>query len=133
MEISDSVRSALVRKGNELFNLNDIEGAYRCYITASHYGGVERIADHYYYNKKELVKAYRLYKLISKEDSNFGGNERAKIKIEDICKNIANVLRKWLKEDENNSMERPIKNHYYAETENIKEKFYIREEKQEKK
>lgn len=28
MEINDSTRSALIRKGNELFNQEDIDGAY---------------------------------------------------------------------------------------------------------
>ncbi len=28
MEINDSTRSALIRKGNELFNQKDIDGAY---------------------------------------------------------------------------------------------------------
>lgn len=52
MEINDSTRSALIRKGNELFNQKDIDGAYRCYITASYFGGIEKIADYYNFDKK---------------------------------------------------------------------------------
>lgn len=107
MEINDSTRSALIRKGNELFNLNDIDGAYRCYITASYFGGIEKIADYYNFDKKNPIKAMQLYKFILKEDSNLGGNVRAKKKLDILAQSVVKVLRKWLKEDEtyNNSGE----------------------------
>ncbi|ELV06770.1 hypothetical protein H263_02100 [Brachyspira hampsonii 30599] len=100
MEIKDSTRSALVRKGNELFNQKDIEGAYRCYLTASYYGGIEKVADYYNFEKKNIIKAMQLYKFIIKEDSNLGGNVRAKQKLDKLAESVAKVLRKWLKEDE---------------------------------
>lgn len=100
MEIKDSTRSALVRKGNELFNQKDIEGAYRCYITASYYGGIEKVADYYNFEKKNIIKAMQLYKFIMKEDSNLGGNVRAKQKLDKLSESVVKVLRKWLKEDE---------------------------------
>ena len=38
MEINDLTRSALIRKGNELFNQKDIDGAYNfCLTNASSY------------------------------------------------------------------------------------------------
>ncbi len=100
MEIKDSTRSALIRKGNELFNQKDIEGAYRCYLTASYFGGIEKIADYYNFEKKNIIKAMQLYKFILKEDSNLGGNVRAKQKLDKLSESIVKVLRKWLKEDE---------------------------------
>ena len=100
MEIKDSTRSALVRKGNELFNQKDIEGAYRCYLTASYFGGIEKVADYYNFEKKNIIKAMQLYRLIIKEDSNLGGNVRAKQKLDKLSESIVKVLRKWLKEDE---------------------------------
>ena len=100
MEIKDSTSSALVRKGNELFNQKDIEGAYRCYLTASYYGGIEKVADYYNFEKKNIIKAMQLYKFIMKEDSNLGGNVRAKQKLDKLSESVAKVLRKWLKEDE---------------------------------
>ena len=100
MEIKDSTRSALVRKGNELFNQKDIEGAYRCYLTASYFGGIEKVADYYNFEKKNIIKAMQLYKFIMKEDSNLGGNVRAKQKLDKLSESVAKVLRKWLKEDE---------------------------------
>lgn len=100
MEIKDSTRSALVRKGNELFNQKDIEGAYRCYLTASYYGGIEKIADYYNFEKKNIIKAMQLYKFIMREDSNLGGNVRAKQKLSKLSESVVKVLRKWLKEDD---------------------------------
>ena len=100
MEIKDSTRSALIRKGNELFNQKDIDGAYRCYLTASYFGGIEKIADYYNFEKKNIIKAMQLYKFILKEDSNLGGNIRAKQKLDKLSESVAKVLRKWLKEDE---------------------------------
>ena len=100
MEIKDSTRSALIRKGNELFNQKDIEGAYRCYLTASYFGGIEKVADYYNFEKKNVIKAMQLYRLIIKEDSNLGGNVRAKQKLDKLSESIVKVLRKWLKEDE---------------------------------
>lgn len=100
MEINDSTRSALIRKGNELFNQKDIDGAYRCYITASYFGGIEKIADYYNFDKKNPIKAMQLYKFILKEDSNLGGNVRAKKKLDILAQSVVRVLRKWLKEDE---------------------------------
>ena len=112
MEINDSTRSALIRKGKELFNQKDIDGAYRCYITASYFGGIEKIADYYNFDKKNIIKAMQLYKFILKEDSNLGGNVRAKQKLDILAQSIVKVLRKWLKEDEtyNNSNENNINN-----------------------
>ena len=99
MNKNDSTRSALVRKGNELFNQNDIEGAYRCYLTASYYGGIEKVADYYNFEKKNFIKAMQLYKFIMKEDSNLGGNIRAKQKLDKLSESVVKVLRKWLNKD----------------------------------
>lgn len=100
MEINDSTKSALIRKGNELFNQRDIDGAYRCYITASYFAGIEKIADYYNFEKKNPLKAMQLYKFILKEDSNLGGNIRAKKKLDILSQSVVKILRKWLKEDE---------------------------------
>lgn len=135
MDINESTKTALIRKGNELFNSRDIEGAYRCYKTSSYYSGIERIADYYYFTENNIIKAYRLYKQILREDSNLGGNVRAKKKIDEICISIVKIIRKWLKEDEEiNKKESAPKRQYYASVNKNTEKFYIQENssKQEK-
>lgn len=100
MSIDDKTKSALIRKGNELFNERKIEEAYRCYITASYFGGIEKIADYYNFESKNFIKAMQLYKFILKEDSNLGGNIRAKQKLDTLSQSIAKVLQKWLNDDE---------------------------------
>lgn len=105
MSIDDKTKSALIRKGNELFNERKIEEAYRCYLTASYFGGIEKIADYYNFESKNFIKAIQLYKFILKEDSNLGGNIRAKQKLDTLSQSVAKVLQKWLNDDEtfNNS------------------------------
>lgn len=105
MSIDDKTKSALIRKGNELFNERKIEEAYRCYLTASYFGGIEKIADYYNFESKNFIKAMQLYKFILKEDSNLGGNIRAKQKLDTLSQSVAKVLQKWLNDDEtfNNS------------------------------
>lgn len=105
MSIDDKTKSALIRKGNELFNERKIEEAYRCYLTASYFGGIEKIADYYNFEGKNFIKAMQLYKFILKEDSNLGGNIRAKQKLDTLSQSVAKVLQKWLNDDEtfNNS------------------------------
>lgn len=99
IEMSDKDRTVLVRRGNELFNNRDIKGALLCYIQASYFGGIERVADYYYFDEKNYVVAYRLYKKILKEESNLGGNIRAKKKTDEISLLFVKAIRKWLKED----------------------------------
>lgn len=100
MSIDDKTKSALIRKGNELFNERKIEEAYRCYLTASYFGGIEKIADYYNFESKNFIKAMQLYKFILKEDSNLVGNIRAKQKLDTLSQSIAKVLQKWLNDDE---------------------------------
>lgn len=100
MSIDDKTKSALIRKGNELFNERKIEEAYRCYLTASYFGGIEKIADYYNFESKNFIKAMQLYKFILKEDSNLGGNIRAKQKLDTLSQSIAKVLQKWLNDYE---------------------------------
>ena len=42
----------------------------------------------------------QLYKFILKEDSNLGGNIRAKQKLDTLSQSISKVLQKWLNDDE---------------------------------
>ena len=99
MKIDESTKIALIRKGNELFNNKDIDSAYIFYITANYFAGIEKIAYYYNFEKKNIIKAMQLYKFILKEDSNLGGNIRAKSKLDSLSKSVIKVLRKWLDED----------------------------------
>jgi len=127
MEINDSTKVALIRKGNEFFNLRQIDEAYRCYITASYFAGIERIAD-YYHDEKNTVKAYRLYKYIQKNESSIDGSVRIKKKIENIALVFVKVIREWVKKDSN--IKKPDREYNASKTKEAsdqKNKFHTRE------
>lgn len=127
MKIDDSTKVSLIRKGNELFNLKRIDDAYRCYVTASYFSGIERIAD-YYHDEKNTVKAYRLYKYIQKNESSIEGSVRIKKKIENIALTFVKVIREWTKKDSNTK--KPDREYNISKTKETldqKNKFHIRE------
>lgn len=102
-KISDKHDKAeIIRKGNELFNKGDIILAYKCYCMADYSAGIEKIADHFFYNEKNPAKAIVLYKKISSKNdgSNMGGNIRVKQKLEYVALKIVEIIRQWNKEDD---------------------------------
>ena len=98
MEINDSMKVSLIRKGNEFFNSKKLDEAYRCYITASYLSGIERIAD-YYNDEKNTIKAYRLYKYIQKNEKSIEGSVRIKKKVEAMALLFVKAMREWTKKD----------------------------------
>jgi hypothetical protein len=58
--IDGARKAALNRKGNEMFNSGDIEGARRIFLTTGYTDGLVRIGDHYKAQGKEL-DALRMY------------------------------------------------------------------------
>lgn len=125
MEITNAMKTSLIRKGNELFNIGKIDEAYRCYLTVSYFTGIERVADYYNYDKKEYLRAYRLYRMLTKEGSNLGGNVRVKGKIEDITKHFIQAIRKWMSEDVVSNNDKPKRTYYSIESSsNGKDKFH---------
>ncbi len=95
-EITNSKdRADFIRKGNELFNKGDIVLAYKCYTMADYSAGIEKIADHYFYNEKSPAKAIVLYKKLAKDT----GNERVQEKLDEVAQKIVKVIRKWVAED----------------------------------
>lgn len=55
-------KAKLNRRGNELYNKNDINAAERIFITTGYSDGLSRIGD-YYANKNEKLKALKFYHL----------------------------------------------------------------------
>lgn len=53
-------RSALIRKGNELFNNGNIQTSKRIFLTTGYSDGLERIGD-YYRDKGDILEALRMY------------------------------------------------------------------------
>ncbi|MDR2730046.1 MAG: hypothetical protein LBB81_04010 [Treponema sp.] len=58
--IDGSQKAALNRKGNQLFNSGDIEGARRIFITTGYSDGLSRVGD-YYKSQNRILDALRMY------------------------------------------------------------------------
>ncbi len=59
-QIDSASRSALIRKGNTLFNDGDIQTAQRIFITTGYSDGLERVGD-YFREKGDILEALRMY------------------------------------------------------------------------
>ncbi|MFP4375901.1 MAG: hypothetical protein ACLFP4_02555 [Spirochaetales bacterium] len=86
--LSGEQRSALIRKGNELFNRGAIEQARRVFLTARYTDGLIRIGDHYL-KKNDHLEAFRMYWLAPEPR-----------KAEYLIERMAGVVRSWLQESE---------------------------------
>ncbi len=85
--LSSSQRSALIRKGNELFNSGDFETAKKIFITTSYSDGLIRMGDHYK-KKGDPVEAIKMYSIAP-----------AKEKLDQMLEQAAGIISRWLKEE----------------------------------
>jgi hypothetical protein len=58
--IESATKAALNRKGNELLNAGDVEGARRIFLTTGYSDGIARVGDHYLKEGRSL-DALRMY------------------------------------------------------------------------
>jgi hypothetical protein len=58
--IDGSQKAALNRRGNQLFNSGDVEGARRIFITTGYSDGLSRVGD-YYKSQNRILDALRMY------------------------------------------------------------------------
>jgi hypothetical protein len=86
--LSKEQRAALIRKGNQFFNLGDIEKAKRIFLTTSYSDGLIRIGQKYEQQNRH-VEALRMYWLAPAAD-----------KRDALIETMASIVRKWLKETE---------------------------------
>jgi hypothetical protein len=80
-------KSALIRKGNELFNSGQIEQAKRVFLTTGYTDGIVRIGDHYYKTQR-FLQALQMY--IIAPDA---------MKRNQLVEKMAKVVQNWLAED----------------------------------
>jgi len=59
-KIESSQKAALNRRGNQLFNNGDVEGARRIFMTTKYSDGLSRVGD-YYKSKNRPIEALRMY------------------------------------------------------------------------
>ena len=94
--MSSSRRTALVRKGNELFNSGEIEKAKRVFLTTRYGDGLGRVGD-YYFEHNQPLEALQMYWLAPAPD-----------KVELLIEKVASVVHSWLQEEEGTDEERGI-------------------------
>ncbi|MCL2720084.1 MAG: hypothetical protein FWD47_01920 [Treponema sp.] len=58
--VEGSQKAALNRKGNQMFNDGNIEGARRIFMTTGYSDGLSRVGDYYKENNR-LIEALRMY------------------------------------------------------------------------
>lgn len=61
-------RAGLIRKGNELFNQGKINEAMKLFVQTNYGDGIMRIADFYYYDKRQPLIALKFYRMINRKD-----------------------------------------------------------------
>jgi hypothetical protein len=81
-------RAALIRKGNELFNKGEINTALKIFLKTDYKDGIIRIADHYYYDKKQPLAAFKFYKKANMQE-----------KVNEIFERMIYALNRWIRED----------------------------------
>lgn len=85
--LSGPQKAALIRKGNELFNAGHVEQAKRIFLTTGYADGITRLGD-YYYQKRDLYEALRMYWLAPAPE-----------KKDKIVEMMASTVHQWLNED----------------------------------
>ena len=85
--VDSSTRVQLIRKGNEFFQNKDIENAKKIFITVDYKDGLVRLGD-YYLKNNDLYKSAEMYFM-----------SENKSKIDAFSKKCANIIEKYLNED----------------------------------
>jgi hypothetical protein len=89
-ELPDEQRIGLIRKGNAFFNEKKFDLAKRIFVTTGYSDGLIRLGDLYVRQGKPL-EALRMYWLAPDRE-----------KVDVLLEGTVNVLRKWLKEENQN-------------------------------
>ena len=66
--MKDEEKVALARKGNEYFNNGNVAEAIKFFVKAGYRDGIMRVADYYYFDKKQPLIALKFYKMINRKD-----------------------------------------------------------------
>jgi len=79
-------RSALIRRGNELFNQGRYDLAKRIFITTGYSDGLIRLGD-MHYEKRDALEALRMYRLAPQKQ-----------KVDSMVEKMAWIIQSWLNE-----------------------------------
>ena len=86
--VEGSQKAALNRKGNQLFNEGNIEGARRVFLTTGYSDGLSRVGDHYKSEKKPL-EALQMYWVAPDRK-----------KAQPLIEQLAGILQTYLREEQ---------------------------------
>jgi hypothetical protein len=78
-------RVELIRLGNELFNKGEITKATALFVKTSYRDGLTRVADYYFYDKRQPLVALNFYRMVNRQD-----------KVKEIFERMAFALGKLL-------------------------------------
>lgn len=90
-KLSGAQKTALIRKGNELFNTGQLEEAGKIFLTTGYSDGLVRLGDKYF-EKHRTLDAFRMYCLAPDLH-----------KKEMMIKKMAVIIREWVKESKTGS------------------------------
>ena len=85
--LTQEQRTALIRKGNELFNQGDVALAQRIFTATRYADGLARIGD-WYMRQNRPLEALQVYRIAS-----------CRQKIDVLVERISRVMSSWLKEE----------------------------------
>jgi hypothetical protein len=85
-DLTSQQRVQLIRRGNEFFNMGNMEMAEKIFLTLDYKDGIIRLGDHFYEKGKPLdaLKMYRIAK--------------AQAKVDGMIEQMAQVIKKWLEQ-----------------------------------
>ena len=86
-KLSREKRFALIRRGNELYNEGNLDVAKRIFVATGYTDGLIRLGD-YYYERKEVLEAFRMYILAPNPQ-----------KVDFLLEKSAGVIRKWMNDE----------------------------------
>ncbi|OHD71526.1 MAG: hypothetical protein A2W19_16095 [Spirochaetes bacterium RBG_16_49_21] len=61
-------RVEIIRRGNEYFNGGDVHKAAVLFVKTGYRDGLTRVADYYFFDKKQPLIALKYYKLVNRQD-----------------------------------------------------------------
>lgn len=125
--MDEEERVKLIRRGNEFFNAGDIANALKIFLVTDYKDGIVRIADYFYYDKKDIVSGIKLYKK--------GGNRKM---VDDFAQKAAALLHMYIEEDkrldeERKKIETAVVQEWKPITLNVEDIMVMKKEQTEKK
>ena len=94
--MDEKERIELIRAGNRLFNEGEVLKAAKIFIKTSYRDGITRVADFYFYDKKQPLVALKYYQMVKRED-----------KVKEIFERMAFALGKLLGKEQTHKVELP--------------------------